>query len=95
MGISENTILWFCSDNGGLDKGISPPTVGGLKGFKGSMWEGGLRVPSIIEWPSMIKPKKTNYPASTMMVLALSLFLILKLKKEKIKYHFVLKTKGP
>ena len=30
------------------------------------MWEGGLRVPSIIEWPSMIKPKKTNYPASTM-----------------------------
>ena len=66
LGISENTLLWFCSDNGGLDSGISPSTVGGLKGFKSSMWEGGLRVPSIIEWPSMIKPKKTNYPASTM-----------------------------
>lgn len=66
MNISENTILWFCSDNGGL-KNIFPETVGGLKGSKGTLWEGGIRVPSIIEWPAIIKQSKiTNYPASTM-----------------------------
>jgi len=65
MGISKNTILWFCSDNGGLKK-IQPETVGGLKGFKGSLWEGGIRVPAIIEWPSIIKHKITSFPASTM-----------------------------
>ncbi len=65
MGISENTILWYCSDNGGL-KNIKPSTVGGLKGGKNTMWEGGLRVPAIIEWPEMIKPGVTKYPASTM-----------------------------
>ena len=65
LGISDNTILWFCSDNGGLDR-ISPPTVRELKGFKNTMWEGGLRVPAIIEWPLAIKSKVSSYPASTM-----------------------------
>jgi len=66
MNVSNNTIIWFCSDNGGL-KNINPETVGGLKGFKGSIWEGGIRVPAIIEWPLMIKKKQTTaYPASTM-----------------------------
>ena len=65
LGISDNTILWFCSDNGGLDK-ISPSTVRELKGFKNTMWEGGLRVPAIIEWPLAIKSKVSSYPASTM-----------------------------
>ena len=66
MNVSKNTIIWYCSDNGGL-KNINPETVGGLKGFKGSIWEGGIRVPSIIEWPIMIKQNRiTTYPASTM-----------------------------
>lgn len=64
-GIAENTLLVFNSDNGGLP-GITPETVGGLHGFKGSVYEGGLRVPAIIEWPSVIKPRVTSYPASTM-----------------------------
>ena len=38
----------------------------GLKGSKNTIWEGGLRVPAIIEWPSVIKPRITSYPASTM-----------------------------
>lgn len=65
-GIADNTLLWFCSDNGGLP-GISPATTGGLRGFKGSLFEGGLRVPSIIEWPEGIaNPRVTKFPASTM-----------------------------
>jgi len=65
MEIADNTILWFCSDNGGLSK-IEPTTVGKLKGFKGSVWEGGLRVPGIIEWPAVIRHRISDYPASTM-----------------------------
>ena len=65
LGVAGNTLVWFCSDNGGLPN-VSPDTVGGLRGYKGSVWEGGLRVPGIIEWPSVIKPRITDYPASTM-----------------------------
>jgi len=65
MRIADNTLVWFNSDNGGL-KQYGPETVGGLRGFKGSIYEGGLRVPCIIEWPGGIKPRITKYPASTM-----------------------------
>ena len=65
LGISDNTIIWYCSDNGGL-KNISPSTVGNLRGGKNTMWEGGLRVPGIIEWPEKINPGITKYPVSTM-----------------------------
>ena len=66
LNIADSTLLWFCSDNGGLPK-IKPGTVGGLKGFKNSVYEGGLRVPAVIEWPNGIsKPRITNYPACTM-----------------------------
>jgi len=65
LGMAENTLLWFCSDNGGLPE-IRPGTVGDLRGFKGSVYEGGLRVPGIIEWPAVIRnPRVTSYPAGT------------------------------
>jgi arylsulfatase A-like enzyme len=65
LGIANDTLLVFCSDNGGLP-GITPETVGGLRGNKGSVFEGGLRVPGIIEWPAGIKPRVTRYPACAM-----------------------------
>jgi arylsulfatase A-like enzyme len=65
LGLAENTLLVFCSDNGGLAS-IEPDTVGALRGNKGSVYEGGLRVPGIIEWPAIIKPRVTHYPACTM-----------------------------
>lgn len=65
LGIAENTLVVFCSDNGGLPN-LTPETVGGLRGFKNSIFEGGLRVPAIIEWPGVIKPRITKYPACTM-----------------------------
>jgi len=64
--IEENTLVWFCSDNGGLPR-IQPSTVGGLRGFKGSVYEGGLRVPAILEWPRGIpNARVTSHPACTM-----------------------------
>jgi arylsulfatase A-like enzyme len=65
LGIADNTLLVFCSDNGGLP-GIRPETVGGLRGNKGSVYEGGLRVPGILEWPGTIQPRITSYPACTL-----------------------------
>ena len=63
--IADNTLVWFCSDNGGLPK-IEPETVGGLRGNKSSVYEGGLRVPGIIEWPSRVTPRVTDFPAVVM-----------------------------
>jgi arylsulfatase A-like enzyme len=62
--ISENTMLVFCSDNGGLQK-VELGTTGGLRGYKSSVYEGGLRVPGIIEWPAAVQPRVTNFPACT------------------------------
>lgn len=60
MGIADRTILWYTSDNGGL------PELGltGGRGHKGQVWEGGLRVPAILEWPSRIRqPRTAGMPA--------------------------------
>jgi arylsulfatase A-like enzyme len=63
--IADNTLLVFCSDNGGLPN-IQPETTGGLRGNKGSVFEGGLRVPGIFEWPAVIQPRVTDYAACVM-----------------------------
>lgn len=60
MGIADNTILWYCSDNGGLVEATS----GGRK-RKGSIYEGGLRVPGILEWPARDLKGRTSVPAWT------------------------------
>lgn len=84
LGIADDTLVWFNSDNGGLSgPRIAPDTVDGLKGNKGSIWEGGLRVPCIIEWPGSIKPRITKYPASTMDI-APTLVDVLDLPKDSL-----------
>ncbi len=60
MGIADNTILWYCSDNGGLNIKTS-----GGRAKKGSIYEGGLRVPGIIEWPARKLKGRTPVPVST------------------------------
>lgn len=71
MGEVANSLLWFTSDNGITLEGIPEDQRGGLhngvlRGQQGWLCEGGLRVPGIIAWPSMIRePRRTAMPAST------------------------------
>ncbi|QDT43516.1 Arylsulfatase [Gimesia alba] len=50
LGLTENTLIFFLSDNGANNKGSN----GALRGFKGNVWEGGHRVPAIACWPGQI-----------------------------------------
>lgn len=55
LGVRDNTILWFCSDNGPEGKkGKAPGSAGSLRGRKRSLFEGGTRVPGILSWPKKL-----------------------------------------
>ena len=65
-GVAENTMLWFCSDNGPEGNQTAPGSAGGLRGRKRSLFEGGVRVPGILEWPARVKPGRvTDVPTCT------------------------------
>ena len=61
--LRHNTLLWYCGDNGVPPEGrLTTP----FRGHKGQVYEGGLRVPGIIEWPAGIpKPRVTDVNAVT------------------------------
>jgi arylsulfatase A-like enzyme len=66
--IADNTLLWYTSDNGpqGPLSRNPPGSAGGLRDRKGTLWEGGIRVPTMIEWPARIKaPRISTVPGST------------------------------
>ena len=54
--LSDNTLISFTSDNGGLSRMAS---CAPLREGKGSPYEGGIRVPLIVRWPSKVKPGST------------------------------------
>lgn len=58
LGIEKNTLFLYCSDNGGL---VTESSGGRAK--KGSIYEGGLRVPSVLQWPARFSAKQIDVPA--------------------------------
>jgi arylsulfatase A-like enzyme len=79
-GVRDNTIVLFLSDNGAPDKvdnkqdkypgadGREALKITGsnapLRGFKGSVYEGGIRTPGVARWPAKWKPRAVDYPLS-------------------------------
>jgi arylsulfatase A len=62
-GLSEKTLVIFTSDNGGTKRGTNAP----LRDFKGSTWEGGMRVPTIAWWPGKIPAGTSTNEITAMM----------------------------
>ena len=57
----DNTVVIFTSDNGGTPQYTAP-----LKGSKGELYEGGIRVPLVVSWPGLKKPgSKCDAPVSS------------------------------
>ena len=70
-GIYDNTIVYFLSDNGGRLRGDSDN--GELRGKKGNLFEGGVRVPFVMQWPGQIKGGQTfDKPVSSLDIFATS-----------------------
>jgi arylsulfatase A len=67
-GLTDNTFVVFTSDNGTTHDGRDPrfhiggvdaeffQSTAGLRGWKGSVYEGGIRVPCVVKWPDRVKP---------------------------------------
>lgn len=65
LGIAENTLVVFSSDNGPHNEGGHSVTrfdsAGGFQGYKRSLHEGGIRIPFITWWPGTIEPRISDY----------------------------------
>ncbi len=63
QGLRDNTLLFYCGDNGtSADASLASPH----RGVKGQVYEGGVLVPGLIEWPAKFpRPKATTVPANT------------------------------
>jgi arylsulfatase A-like enzyme len=66
LGIDDNTIVFFSSDNGPHQEGGADPkffqSAGPLRGLKRDLTEGGIRVPMIVRWKGVIKPGESDLP---------------------------------
>lgn len=57
LGLKENTLVVFTSDNGGVgldELGPTPTYLGPLRAWKGHVYEGGIRVPTLVRWPNRL-----------------------------------------
>ena len=73
-GLAENTLVVFLSDNGGPTKELTSRNDP-LRGGKGELWEGGIRVPFIVSWPGRIPPRTDATPVISLDATATALAL--------------------
>jgi arylsulfatase A-like enzyme len=64
LGIKDKTMVWFTADNG--PENNTPGITGGLRARKRSLYEGGIRVAGLLEWPEKVSEARvTDIPAFT------------------------------
>ena len=56
LGITDNTIVVFTSDNGAMKFSWPDGATSPFQGEKATMWEAGLRVPAMVKWPGVVQP---------------------------------------
>jgi arylsulfatase A-like enzyme len=64
-GLTDNTLVVFFSDNGG-PVGVTNCRNTPLRGAKGQVYEGGIRVPFVVSWPGTVKPGRFDHPVSSL-----------------------------
>ena len=88
-GQRERTLVFFFSDNGGPPSPWKPDNSP-LRGFKGDVFEGGVRVPFVVSWPSRLPAGKDyTLPVSSLDVFATSLALAGQPRPQDKKYDSV------
>ena len=73
-GLEENTFVVFLSDNGGPTKELTSSNAP-LRGGKGELWEGGIRVPFIVSWKGRVPARVIDTPVTSMDATATALAL--------------------
>ena len=61
LGLKDNTLLWYCGDNGIPPSGLRESK---FRGLKGKVYENGIRVPCVIEWPAGIPGPRASAVSS-------------------------------
>ncbi len=74
LGLEKNTIVFFTGDNGGQDRfkdkknprgffgpNVDPKTGNAFRGGKGNLYEGGLKIPFLVQWPGKIKKGRVSH----------------------------------
>lgn len=87
LGLSENTIVIFSSDNGAHREGGADPiffnSSAGLRGFKRDLYEGGIKTPFIVKWPGKVKAGTESTHIGSFWDIMPSFIEITKAKKAK------------
>lgn len=68
IGVANNTIIVFTSDHGAMEPGLNIP----WRDYKGTLFEGGIRVPLLVRWPAKIAPGSTSDQVGSLMDLTKS-----------------------
>ena len=68
----ENTLVVFASDHGAMPPGLNTP----FRDYKGTLFEGGIRVPIIARWPGHLRPGTASQQVATLMDLTTSFLRI-------------------
>jgi arylsulfatase A-like enzyme len=72
-GLEERTLIFFLSDNGGTTENNTSSNAP-LRGRKGTMWEGGIRVPFLVQWKGVLPAGKVyDRPVSSLDILPTAL----------------------